>query len=193
MKHLIFSILFLFALSMQAQTTSYICQGSTKTLTAAGSTGTAPYTYVWTKPNASTVSTAAVTADIAGTYSYVVTDATGCTASGQHIIVIEANPTVTVNAANSCINTSQSITATGVPAGYTYAWTFGAGSTPGTSTTASTSVAYSTAGAKTVQVILSKTIAGTNVGTDVACGATCAWTKTANITIGSITGTSTCN
>lgn len=191
MKYSILLFFTLLSISLAAQETSHICAGSTKVLTASVTGGTAPITYTWTSPAPTTTTGATVTANLAGTYTWNATDATGCTATGTHLIVYEADPTasIVINATNICINTAQTISATGVPAGYTYAWDFGAGAAPATATTASNSVSYSTTGTKTITLTITKT----NTGTANGCSATCTWVKTTTITVGSLTGTSSCN
>lgn len=139
MKKFIFLLILLpFLTNVNAQETSYICGSGTKTLTASASGGTAPYTYTWTSPTNVTTTGATVTAGAAGVWTWTATDANGCTATGTHTIVIETDPTasITINAANACVDASQTISATGVPAGYTYSWNFGSGATPPTSTSA---------------------------------------------------------
>jgi len=192
MKHLFFIILMAFATTITtAQETSYICAGSTKQLTASATGGAAPIVYTWTSPSAVTTTGATVTANASGTWTWEATDANGCTATGTHIVNIEADPTagITINAVNSCIGSSQTIDATGVPAGYTYSWNFGSGATPATSTASSASVSYSSTGTKTITLTISRTLTGSTNG----CSATCTWTKTATINISQLTGSSSCN
>lgn len=191
MKRLLFfAILLLSAVGMSAQETSYMCAGETKTLTASATGGTAPITYSWAGPGGTTTgATRSVTAS--GTYTWTATDAAGCTASGTHIVNVEPDPTasITINATNICVGASQTISATGVPAGYTYSWNFGSGATPATSNTASTSVSYSTTGTKTITLTITKTFTGSTNG----CSSTCTWTKTTTITVGQLSGGSSCS
>lgn len=178
--------LFLFA-----QETSYLCAGgATKTLTASVSGGTAPITYSWMGPGGTTT-TASRTVTTAGTYTWTATDANGCSASGSHVVVIEADPTasITINAIASCLNTSQTVSATGVPSGYGLSWDFGVGASPPTANGSSPSVTYTTTGSKTITLTIQKAFNGTTNG----CSATCSWVKTKVITIGNLTGSSTCN
>ena len=180
-----------FAITSQAQETSYICAGGTKVLTATATGGTAPITYTWTSPSAVVTTGATVTANAAGVWTWNATDANGCTATGTHTVNIEADPTagISIVAVNGCIGSSQTISATGVPAGYTYSWAFGTDSSPATSTASSASVSYSSSGTKTITLQISKTFTGSANG----CSATCVWSKTATITIGSMTGSSSCS
>lgn len=189
MKKLILFLLFPFVLS--SQETSYICAGQTKTLTINVTSGTAPYTYQWTNPIGNVSSTQTVTANTAGVYLWQFTDVNGCQFTGTHSIIYESDPTgsIVINAVNKCINTNQVVSATGVPAGYSYSWNFGSGSSPGTSTTPTTSILYTTAGTKTISLTISKTFTGSSNG----CNATCSWTKTKDILIGELSGNSSCN
>lgn len=174
-----------------SQETSYICGSGTKTFTASATGGTAPITYTWTSPSSIITSGATVNAGAAGIWTWIATDAVGCTATGTHTLIIESDPTasVAIVAVNSCLGSSQTISATGVPVGYTYAWNFGSGATPATSTSASASVTYATTGTKTITLVITKLLAGSTNG----CGASCEWTKTTTITIGSLTGGSSCS
>lgn len=192
MKKLFFLLLLIIvSASVYGQETSYICTGSTKTLTASASGGASPYTYKWVKPNGDTITNVSVTAAAAGIYTWLAKDANGCQATGTHTVNIVADPTasITINASDICLNTAQTISATGVPAGYTYSWSFGSGSSPSTSTSASTSVSYSTTGTKTITLTISKDFAGSANG----CSATCSFTKTKTITVSGITGGSSCS
>lgn len=176
---------------MFGQETSFLCAGTTKTLTASATGGVAPITYTWTSPSAVVTTGATITANASGTWAWSAEDVNGCTASGTHVVTIEANPTtgITINANNSCVGSSQTISATGVPAGYTYAWTFGSGAAPASSTSASASVSYSTTGTKTVALAISRTFTGSANG----CSATCTWNKSTTITVGQLSGSSSCN
>jgi hypothetical protein len=185
-----FLISFVFLASFaSAQETSFLCAGQSKTLTASATGGTAPITYTWTDGTTLT-SGATRVVTISGTYTWTATDASGCTASGTHNVTVEADPTASlaIVATNACLNVGQTVSATGVPVGYSYSWNFGSGATPATSSAASQSVAYTTVGTKTITLTISKTSTGSTNG----CSATCTWTKTTTITIGSLSGSSTC-
>ena len=176
------------SLHINAQNTSYLCPGTSKTLTASVSGGIAPITYTWAGPGGNTTGpTRSVNAT--GTYTWTATDATGCNATGTHIVNVEADATslLVINAVNNCLNVSQNISATGVPSGYSYSWNFGANAIPSTSTSSIQSVTYSAVGSKIITLVISKTTAGIN-----GCDATCTFTVTKTITIGNLTGTSTC-
>ncbi len=99
-----------------------ICIGQCTTLTATASGGTAPYTITWAPagPNVCPVVTTV--------YTVSVTDANGCTATPQ-TIVITVNPPLNVTATVApnpiCIGFSTTLSALGSGgsgAGYTYTW-----------------------------------------------------------------------
>lgn len=184
-------ILIFMSVSAFGQATSYICAGASKTLEVTASGGVAPITYTWTSPSSVTTTGATVSASVGGTWNWTAEDANGCTANGTHQVIIEANPTagITINANNTCAGQNQTISATGIPAGYTYSWVFGTQAVPATSTAASASVSYSTSGSKTISLTISRTINGSGGG----CNATCEWSKNTSITIGQLSGSSSCN
>jgi gliding motility-associated-like protein len=99
---------------------------STGTLSAAGTGGTSPYTYLW----ASIPSTLATVNNVAiGTYSCSITDANNCTIT-RTISVTEPSSltlTSTVSPANcNQSNGSATVTASGgAPGAYTYSWSAG--------------------------------------------------------------------
>ena len=195
MKQILFFCALFINTVVHSQETSYFCElGSSKTLTASCSGGTAPYTYTWKSPAGVVTSGATkVINNVSqeGIWIWECTDAIGCTNMGSHEIIYEPNPEVdiTIVAVNTCNNTSQIVSATGVPSGYIYSWNFGSGATPATSTTPTTSVLWSTAGSKTITLTISKAFDGT------ACDVTCVWGKTKVVTIGSgsLTGLSSCS
>lgn len=160
-----------------AQVCTY-CEGDTPlTLTAACSGGTG-ITYTWESPSNVVTNGSTASANEAGTWTWVCMDANGCSTTGTYDVIIEPDPMFSINAIDICTGTAQTITATGVPSGYTYSWTFPSG-TPSSSTTASTSVTWNTAGT----YVISATIDN----------GTCTWTETQSITVGSLTGSATCN
>lgn len=189
MKKIILCLLMALPIFAFAQETSYICGSGSKVLTATTSGGTNPVTINWTGTGGTTTG-AARTVTAAGTYTWTATDANGCTASGTHVVVIEPDPTasIVINAVNSCLNTAQTISATGVPSGYIFSWNFGSGAVPTTSTNGSESVSYTTTGTKTITLTITKDFIGSTNG----CSGTCTWTKTKTITIGNLTGSSSC-
>ncbi len=124
-----------------------ICPGSSALITAspvpAGS-----YSYAWTVPagagNPGNV--ASFTATVAGVYSVIISNGSGCSGTGSGSLTVNSALTVSVNSASRCTSgPGVAITATPSPAGsYNYAWTVPAGAAnPGnvptfTATTAGT-------------------------------------------------------
>lgn len=110
-----------------AKATNVDCNGATTgSIDLAPSGGTAPYTYSW--------SNGAVTQDLsnlaAGTYSVVVTDANGCTASSTVVITEPAALSVTIDATtnvscNSGTNGMIMSTVAGGTMPYTITWSDG--------------------------------------------------------------------
>jgi large repetitive protein len=110
--------------------------GAIGSAVAAGSGGSPGYSYLWT-PSGGSNATANNLA--AGTYSVLITDANGCTATESVVITEPTAVTLAVNApATICISQSATITATagGGNAPYSYLWSNG-------NTTASQSVSPS--------------------------------------------------
>ncbi len=98
-----------------------ICQGQTLNLT-----GSAASTYTWSGPNtfASNVQNPSIptaSTNAGGTYTFIVTDGNNCTNSVTTIVVVNANPPLTVNNPTVCLN--QTINLTASAGGATYAWT----------------------------------------------------------------------
>jgi len=106
--------------------------------TATVTGGTPPYSYLWDDPAAQTTATA--TGLIAGTYNVTVTDAHGCTATGQIILTDPASDlsvTAVVDQHVSCFGFSDgqaTATATNGVAPYTYLWNDPAAQTTATAT-----------------------------------------------------------
>lgn len=112
--------------SITAQTNNNCFGESNGTAAAAAAGGTSPYTYLWntTPPQAS----ANATGLAAGTYTVVVTDATGCT-NTQTVTITQPpaiSPTVTATTITVTPGGSSTLTASG---GISYVWNNGAGST----------------------------------------------------------------
>jgi hypothetical protein len=101
------------------------CADPTGTLTAEGSGGKAPYTYLWST-NATTPS---ISVGSAGSYSVVLTGTNGCSSSVVASVVLDTNqPGVSINALTlTCTNPSGTLS-TSVTAGaapYSYLWSTG--------------------------------------------------------------------
>ncbi len=112
-------------LTLVAGPPATICIGQCTTLTATASGGTAPYTITWAPggPN--------VCPTVTTVYTVSVTDANGCTATPQTIVVTVSPPlnvTATVAPNPICIGFSTTLSALGSGGsgtGYTYTWTPG--------------------------------------------------------------------
>ena len=107
------------AMSQTNATCASSCDG-TASATASGCSGV--YTYLWNDPAAQTTATA--TGLCAGTYSVVVSDNTGCNATGTVSITqpsVLLTSVTSVNSLGSC-NGSGTVTATGGVTPYTYLW-----------------------------------------------------------------------
>ncbi|WP_309612800.1 T9SS type A sorting domain-containing protein [Flavobacterium sp.] len=105
-------------------TNATCCTGNNGMATATPLGGTAPYTILWS--NGSTAFS--LDSLVAGTYTYVITDANGCQTNGM--VTIQAVPTLTstyVSTSPSCTesNGSVTVTATGGTVPYTILWSNG--------------------------------------------------------------------
>ncbi|MGD0260161.1 MAG: autotransporter-associated beta strand repeat-containing protein, partial [Verrucomicrobiota bacterium] len=121
------------------------------TITATASGATEPYSYAWTGPSGPIPGNGdSVSANAAGTYTVVVTDANGCEGTGSGALTVNANPTVTVASQTVCASAlPATIVATPVGTGpFNYAWSGPSGPIPGNTA----SVSASAAGAYTVVV-----------------------------------------
>ncbi|MBI3500470.1 MAG: PKD domain-containing protein [Bacteroidetes bacterium] len=112
-------------LAASTSVTASGCSSCTGTSTANASGGTSPYNYLW-NPTGQTTQTA--TGLCAGTYTYVVSDANGCTASqtvtitGQLTLLTNSQTNVSCNGGS---NGTAAVTATGGLSPYTYLWSNG--------------------------------------------------------------------
>ena len=122
-------------------TTNVRCAGATDgtaMVTPTGGTpGTTGYTYAWSTVPVQT--TALATGLAAGSYTVVVTDSAGCTASNTVTITEPAALTTSISASAdvTCFgaaNGSATVTPAGGTAGYSYLWTGGGSPTTATNT-----------------------------------------------------------
>jgi gliding motility-associated-like protein len=141
--------------------TDILCEGeSTGSASALAQGGTSPYSYSWnTLP---VMTTATATGLTAGTYSVIVTDVNGCTATAPATIVaLNSLPTAAFTSSQSGLNTytfvNTSVNAT------SYTWDFGDGQT---STIANPIHVYAKAGTYTVKLTVANSC-GTDIETQV--------------------------
>ncbi len=132
------------ALTANATGTNVSCNGGTNgTATASASGGTAPYSYQWSNFG----SGASQTGLAAGTYTVVVTDASGCTASGSYTVteptVIVVTETITNVSCNGGTNGSISISIAGGTGPFDVNWSNGT-NTNGTTTSLISNLAAGT-------------------------------------------------
>lgn len=142
--------------------TAPVCTGYPVDFTNTGSTG-AGTTYSWSfgagaSPAASTAENpSGVTYSTSGNkiITYAVTNNFGCVTSSTSTITINQSPVASFSStAPSCTGSNVDFTNTGTSAGVTWAWDFGSGAAPATSTVQNpTGIVYSTAGIKTVQLV----------------------------------------
>ncbi len=111
--------------------TNVVCNGgSTGSISVTVSGGVAPLRFSWTGTNGFTSSNQNLTGLSAGTYSLVVTDANGCTASSNNIAI--SQPATAITVASQPTTTSVkcfggndgaiSVAPSGGTGGYTYTW-----------------------------------------------------------------------
>ena len=107
----------------------FICYGTSTTITASASGGTAPYTFIWNQGLGSG-SEKTVNPTTNTTYAVTVTDSKGCTATGSITITVNPELNLTVNDAQICVGASAQLTAStsGGQAPYAYSWSNGLGS-----------------------------------------------------------------
>ncbi|MCG3167456.1 MAG: hypothetical protein POELPBGB_03248 [Bacteroidia bacterium] len=114
-------------LSASETHTNVTCFGAANgTIDVSVSGGTGPYSYLWTPSGQTTQDRTGLAP---GTYSVVVTDANGCTASVNNIVITQPASALTASISSSsnvtCFglcNGSATVTASGGTAPYTYAW-----------------------------------------------------------------------
>ncbi len=106
-----------------AGTDSEVCLGSNVTLTAIGTGGSTPYTYLW--ENGTTTASRSVSPSSNTTYTVSVTDANGCSNVDQ--VLVSVNPLPIANAGldkEICAGSSTTVTASASAgtAPYSYLW-----------------------------------------------------------------------
>lgn len=117
------------ALTVSATTTSLSCFGNCNaSLSGSAGGGTPAYTYTWTTPT-TTIASAVIVNQCAGTYTLNIRDANGCTTSTVVTITQPTDVTValtptTPNCNNGCNGSITSTVSGGTPA-YTYNWSTG--------------------------------------------------------------------
>ncbi|WP_242922380.1 T9SS type A sorting domain-containing protein [Pontibacter liquoris] len=130
-------------------TSPAVCAGNSTTITATVSSGTAPYTYIWTVPAGVTNpgNVASFSASIAGTYSVVVKDSKSCSsASGSTNFTVNPLPTMSftgITDGQVVYSGDGNYALTGSPAGGTF-------SGPGVTGTTFNTCAAGAAGTKTI-------------------------------------------
>jgi len=115
--------------SISAQT-NVVCNGaSTGSLTAAGSNGTAPYTYNWSNGGSS----ATISGLAAGTYTVTVTDVNNCPSSTSSATITNLSSVLVANittsndpSCNGGSNGLATASGSGGAGGYSYLWSNGA-------------------------------------------------------------------
>lgn len=113
------------AISVNQSGSGSICDGQSTIISANPSGGTGPYSYLW-MPGSATASSVNVSPNATTDYTVVVTDNSGCTASGIVSVTVLSNPTLNVSANPAsppyCMGSQVTLTATGAAS---HAWTGG--------------------------------------------------------------------
>ncbi len=112
---------------------STICAGDQVTLSAAGSGGTAPYTFSWSGELGNGQTRIAFPEDTT-TFTVTITDANGCTNTDAVTINVNPTPEATIDADRTSVCRGQSATLTASAEGgatpYTFNWSNGLGTNP---------------------------------------------------------------
>jgi len=173
-------------ISVTIATPQNVCIGGTATITAIGSGGQPPYSYLW-----NSLETTQSIVKPAGTYSVTLSDITGnsCAGSANATISEEAPITATMSSTNiSCFGASNGtalVYASGGSPGYSYSWAPSGGT--------NTSATQLGPGSYTVTVLdsLGCTKTGNVIITQPATTVAIALTGTDNLCFGDSTGTAT--
>ncbi len=163
--------------SISSQTNVNCNGGNNGSITVSTINGTANFTYTWS-PSVGTTNT--VSALTAGTYTTIVTDANGCSASASTLITQPPLLTAsTITTKVSCFggnNGSATVTANGGTSGYTYSWTPSGGTnttasnlTAGTYTVITTDSKGCTASASATVTQPASALSATTTATPVSC------------------------
>ena len=120
------------ATNITVTSNSQVCAGDTLTLLASPSSGTGPFTYIWSGPSsfsASIANPSRSNADLTdgGTYFVTATDANGCSGTGSTSVVVNPLPAVVAGSTSIgyCVSSTISLNATpslGTAPYVTYNW-----------------------------------------------------------------------
>lgn len=136
------------------------CVGTSTTIAATASGGTAPYSYLWS--TSSSLPTISVSPAVTTAYTITVTDSKGCTRTDDMVVTVNALPDANAGADNQiCIGQSATISASasGGVGPYTYHWSNGQTTastvvSPAISTTYTLTVTDAKGCTKTDQVLI---------------------------------------
>lgn len=171
-------------------TQDVLCNGeSTGSITAGAGGGTAPYSYLWSNGD----TTSMISSLAAGTYSLTVTDANGCTSFNTGFVTEPGALNVSISTVDVTTNGGSDGSATAMASGgtpaYTYLWSNGATTSSITGLTAGnyTLTLTDNNGCDSIQTIVinQPTSISVNVSTtDASCNGVADGTATANVTGG---------
>lgn len=124
-----------------------ICNGSSTNLTISGNGGSGSgYTYVWSD-GLGTSPSVSVSPNATKIYSVTITDGNGCTGITNSTVIVNDNPTTTINGFTTiCLGSSTTLTAVGSSgsgSGYSYTWNGGLGNNNSISVSPTTTTSYS--------------------------------------------------
>ncbi len=149
------------------------CANTAIDFTNTGSTGS-NFSYTWNLGQGATPSTSTaenptgIAYSSAGSKTVTLTIASGnCSSTVTQTIVINSTPVADfTNTAPKCTGLGVDFTNTGTANGASYAWNFGSGATPATSTDANPAgVTYSSSGIKSVTLVVTDSASGCSVST----------------------------